>query len=131
MWPSVFISLAGWETWLIGTHAAVFLCCHPAYEGFPNVLLEAMANGCVCLASDCPHGPADLIQHGCNGVLLPRRARPDQWRDALADLLMDPNRCRGLADRALEVRNRYSEPQLRSCFVNALEQLLRGKRSAS
>ena len=63
-------------------------------------------------------------------MLLPRHARPDQWRDALAELLMDPERCRGLADRALEVRNRYSEPQLRSRFVHALDQLLQGARSA-
>jgi len=94
------------------------------------VLLEAMANGCVCLASDCPHGPADLIEHGRNGLLLPRRARPDHWRAALAELLIDPDRCRRLADRALEVRSRYSEPQLRSRFVHALDQLLQGTRSA-
>ena len=34
------------------------------YEGFPNVLLEAMAEGCCCLAADCPHGPADAAGHG-------------------------------------------------------------------
>ena len=89
-----------------------------------------MASGCVCLASDCPHGPADLIEHGRNGMLMPRRALPDQWSDVLADLLMDQERCRGLADRALDVRSRYSEPELRSRFVHALEQLLQGTRSA-
>jgi glycosyltransferase involved in cell wall biosynthesis len=94
------------------------------YEGFPNVLLEAMASGCVCLAADCPHGPADLITHGRNGMLLPLQASTAAWVEAIAGLLEDPERCQQLADQALQVRQRYSEATLRDHFLEAVAPLV-------
>lgn len=41
------------------------------YEGMPNALLEAMASGQVCLATDCRTGPADIISEGQTGFLTP------------------------------------------------------------
>ncbi len=40
-------------------------------EGMPNVLLEAMASGCACVATDCDFGPSELINDGYNGFLVP------------------------------------------------------------
>lgn len=41
------------------------------FEGMPNSLMEAMALGLPCIATDCPTGPSDLIDNGINGFLIP------------------------------------------------------------
>ena len=41
------------------------------YEGYPNALLEAMGSGCAVVATDCPYGPSEMIEHGVSGLLYP------------------------------------------------------------
>lgn len=41
-------------------------------EGMPNALIEAMVSGLAAVSTDCPcGGPADMIKHGENGLLIP------------------------------------------------------------
>lgn len=49
---------------------ASFLLATGSSEGFPLVLIEAMAAGCIPLAYDVPYGAADIID-GVNGILIP------------------------------------------------------------
>ncbi len=41
------------------------------YEGFPNVLVEALVLGCPAIAFDCPGGINELVEEGRNGRIVP------------------------------------------------------------
>ena len=76
--------------------SAVFAACHvvclPTYygEGIPKVLIEAAACGRAIITTNTP-GCSDIVQDGCNGLLVPPRdARA--LADAIDALIHNPER---------------------------------------
>ncbi len=51
-------------------HARVF-ALRSRFEGLPTVLIEAMALGTRVVATDCPSGPAEILENGRWGRLVP------------------------------------------------------------
>jgi glycosyltransferase involved in cell wall biosynthesis len=78
--------------------AADVLALTSLYEGFPNVVLEAMATGAVAVATDVG-GCRELVTSGETGLLVPPRA-PAAVAAAVGRVLRDPALARRLATAA-------------------------------
>lgn len=92
-------------TWM--AHAG--LVVQPSrFEGFPNVVLESMGLGAAVISADCRSGPADLIQEGVNGRLVPVED-VDALAIAMAELIANPSERARLGQAAYSVRERFRQ----------------------
>jgi GalNAc-alpha-(1->4)-GalNAc-alpha-(1->3)-diNAcBac-PP-undecaprenol alpha-1,4-N-acetyl-D-galactosaminyltransferase len=93
------------EAWL--ESASIFVL-PSRFEGFPNVLIEAMAMGAAVISTDCPHGPSEIITDNKDGRLVPV-GDAEQLAASIADLIESPARREELGAQAQRVRTRYHQ----------------------
>ena len=76
------------------------------YEGLPNAVMEAMALGMPVISTDCPcGGPAEVIQHEQNGLLVPI-GDTDAMAAAMLRLIEDPALAMRLGEEAKKISER-------------------------
>ncbi len=71
------------------------------WEGFANVIVEAMACGVPVVATSCPYGPREIVQHGINGILVPP-GDSEALASSIIRVLTDPKLANRLGDNAVE-----------------------------
>src|SRR5205807_395696 len=97
------VRLAGFhrEPWDFLAEADVFVLASD-FEGFGNVLVEALAAGLPVVATDAPYGPRFILDHGRFGRLVPPGdvgALAAGIRDALRRPISEPDARRRWAER--------------------------------
>ncbi len=99
--------------------ASVFVLSS-AWEGFSNVIAEALACGVPIVSTDCPSGPAELLENGKYGKLVPVGDPGAMAKAILETLDIHPDRTR-LRQRSLDFTVEAVVQQYLALFNTLLE----------
>jgi glycosyltransferase involved in cell wall biosynthesis len=95
------------------------------FEGFGNVVAEAMACGTPVVSTDCPHGPGEIITDGVNGLLVPPRD-PKALADSLVRVLQDPALAKKLGKAGKVRAQDFTSTEIAGQYAEVFESLVRG-----
>jgi glycosyltransferase involved in cell wall biosynthesis len=116
------VTLLGFQNnpWKYMAAADVFVLTSK-YEGFGNVLIEAMASGTPVVAT-ASFGTREIIRHGETGLLVDRH-EPDAVAQALHTLLQDEQLRRSLAERGRASARDFSVTAITAAFAAQLQRV--------
>ncbi len=92
------------------------------FEGFGNVIVESMALGTPVVATDCPSGPSEIIQHGISGFLVPVRDHKGM-ADAILRILTVEKTRNTLVQHGLERAEHFRVDRMIEKFTGIIEKV--------
>lgn len=99
--------LRGYDAFVLASH----------FEGFPNVLLEALCMGLPSIATDCPTGPRELLAPISERLLVPC-ADPGSLANAIVELGASYDLRLKCSLEGIRLRDTYSRPSVLSHWEN-------------
>jgi glycosyltransferase involved in cell wall biosynthesis len=98
------------------------------FEGMPNTLLEAMSQGCCCIAFDCKTGPREIITDQVSGVLVQDQDE-EEMTNALTIVMKDESLREQLSIKAREEIKRFDLNTIVDKWERLFEELLQKNNS--
>ncbi|GGW67354.1 glycosyltransferase family 4 protein [Streptomyces xantholiticus] len=111
--------------WARGSLAAV----SSSGESFGMTIVEAMRCGLPVISTNCPLGPAEIIRHGSDGLLIPVND-PAAMTHALLSLINDERKRRVMAHAASNNAQRFDPQHISARYEELFTELRRTRNSA-
>lgn len=96
------------------------------WEGFPNVLIEAMYSSLPVIAYDCHTGPKDILKNGASGILVPFQAE-GLFVEAMLRLETDTELIQFYQKAGLERSRDFHLDVIANTYTNAFLEKLKEK----
>ncbi|MEU2053601.1 glycosyltransferase family 4 protein [Streptomyces bungoensis] len=97
-------------------------------ESFGMTLVEAMRCGVPVVSTDCPLGPAEIIRHGVDGLLVPVGDR-EALTAALLELITDEPARRRMGEAARAAARRFDPAPVARSYDDLFAELAGSRRS--
>lgn len=103
----------------LGAHlkSAQFFVLSSRFEGFPCVLLEALANSCPPIAVNCTDSIGEIIDHGRNGIIV-SHCDVEALEKALTDMMSNFKYRSQLAANGSAIIEKYNIKAVSGCWEN-------------
>lgn len=98
---------------------ADFFVMSSHFEGFGNVLVEAISQGLPCVSYRCPNGPSDIIRHNIDGLLVEDQNML-QMQNSINYMIEHPDRVKQMGKEALKRAEAYDVEKLKIKWLDIL-----------
>lgn len=98
---------------------ADFFVMTSLFEGFGNVLVEAMSQGIPCVSFRCPNGPEDIIKHNENGLLV-KNQDMFQMEEAINYMIEHPREVERMGKNSLQYAKNFDVEIIKEKWLGIL-----------